>query len=326
MQFHDLHPVVESMRTAVLEGLRADPPAIPPRFFYDTRGSELFEAICRQPEYYLPRAERQILRENAAEIGDWLGDGCVLIEPGAGASVKVRLLLEYARPGAYVPMDIAGDFLRRSAGRLAEEYPWLDIHAACVDFCHALDLPEGLPAGRRVAFFPGSSLGNFEPRDAACFLRGIARMVGPGGGLLIGVDTKKDSDRLNAAYNDCGGVTAAFNLNLLDRINRELGANFDLDQFEHRAFYDEDLGRIEMHLESRREQRVRVAGEPFDFDAGTRIHTECSYKYSPAEFTTLAERAGLRLRRRWQDRECLFAVYYLECDSLKPDGLEFALA
>lgn len=319
MFFHDLHPVVESMRAAVLQGLRGEPPAIPPRFFYDTRGSELFEVICRQPEYYLPRAERRILRDNAAEIAQLMGNGCVLIEPGAGASEKVRILLEWARPQAYVPLDIAGDFLRQSAADLAAEFPWLTVHAACVDFCHALDLPEGIPDGRRVAFFPGSSLGNFEPVEAECFLRTIACTVGLGGALLIGVDTKKDGDTLHAAYNDRSGVTAAFNLNLLERINRELDADFDLRQFTHRAFYDDALGRVEMHLESRREQSVAVAGERFEFETGSRIHTECSYKYSPEEFIRLAQRAGFGLIRRWQDADRLFAVYYLECVRLPED-------
>lgn len=325
--FYDRNPAQQALAQAVCEGLAGARRAIPPKYFYDTRGSELFEQICDQPEYYVPDAEREILTRHAGELSELIGPGCLLIEPGAGASRKVRLFLERLRPSAYVPMDISGDFLLDSARALATEYPWLEIHAACLDYVHHLEVPDGLSDHHRVAFFPGSSLGNFEPDEAVAFLSRVAEAVGEGGGLLIGIDTKKDKAVLDAAYNDRQGVTAAFNRNLLVRINRELGADFEPERFEHRAFYNEAAGRVEMHLVSRCAQRVGIGGQIFEFAAGEGIHTESSYKYTPQEFRALALRAGFAPLSCWMDSQSLFSVHYLVHDGargpLEPDGAGF---
>jgi dimethylhistidine N-methyltransferase len=315
VRFYDYKPVPTSLHQAVIEGLSRRRRSIPPRYFYDTRGSELFEQICEQPEYYLPNAEREILQRYAGEIAELIGPGSVVIEPGAGNSCKVRLLLDALRPAAYVPMDIAGEFLLESAAALGKAYPWLDIRAACVDFVHQLVVPDDIPDGRRLAFFPGSSLGNFEPAEAVDFLSRIAHAVGANGTLLIGVDLRKDKPTLDAAYNDRQGVTAAFNRNVLERINRELNADFDPDLFAHKAFFNEAAGRIEMHLVSACDQRVRIDGHVFDFCTGDTIHTECSYKYTPEEFRRLAAKAGFHEVRCWLDSQALFSVHYLELRS-----------
>ncbi len=309
--FHDHHDHVTSLREAVARGFSLDLKQIPPRYFYDQAGSRLFDGICTQPEYYVPDAEREILQRRAAEISSLVGQGAVVIEPGAGNGAKIRILLDTLRPRAYVPMDISGDYLRESAGRLAGEYPWLEIHACCTDFTQGLGLPRGIPQGRRLVFFPGSSLGNFDPDEAADFLNQVAGLVGDGGFVLIGVDIKKDAEILDAAYNDRLGLTAAFNLNLLERINRELGANIDVSQFRHHAFYNADLGRIEMHLISRCAQVVQVDGHRYHFSEGEAIHTESSYKYAPAEFQALARRSGLAPVRYWLDSRGLFSVHLL---------------
>jgi len=311
VSFHDFEPVTESLKTAVVRGLQGETKSIPPKFFYDRRGSELFDQICDQPEYYVPEVERSILGEFAGEISEAAGIGSLLVEPGAGNSAKVRLLLDALRPSAYVPMDISGRYLQHSAQALAAEYPWLRISAACTDFSGDLRLPPDLPSGARSVFFPGSSLGNFDRAQALDFLRRVRALIEPDGFLLIGVDTKKDTAVLDAAYNDAQGVTAAFNLNLLARINRELGADFDLDGFAHEAFYNEVDGRIEMHLRSLRRQSVAVDGHRFAFDAGERLHTESSYKYSPPEFLELAATSGLRAANYWTDEREFFAVYLL---------------
>lgn len=309
-RFHEHALEPDNFRQTVLQGLMREQKQIPPKFFYDETGSKLFEAILEQPEYYIPEVEKALYRAHAKEMAALIGPGCVLIEPGSGSCEKVRLLLLAMRPAAYVPMDISGCFLRQSAHALGHEFPWLRIEAACADFTCELRLPEGLPPGRRVVFIPGSSLGNFDPPDARHFLTNLRQQVGPGGGLLIGLDRKKDSTVLEAAYNDAAGVTAAFNLNLLARINNELDGTFDLDQFEHYACYNEPLGRIEMHLTSRSDQHVQVAGQPFCFRAGERIHTENSYKYHPEEFIDLAREAGFHCRQVWSDAEQLFGLYY----------------
>jgi dimethylhistidine N-methyltransferase len=310
--FHDLHPVLASLREAVIRGLGSTPKAIPPMFFYDEQGSHLFDAICEQPEYYLPDIERRLLRELADELPAYVPAGSLLVEPGAGSAEKVRLLLPALRPAAYVPIDISGRYLRRTAAALARDHAWLPVHAVCDDFTSQLRLPPDLPDGRRLMFFPGSSLGNFDPAAAGTFLERVARLVGPYGLLLIGVDTKKPVEVLNAAYNDAQGVTAAFNLNLLTRINRELGADFDLEAFEHYAFYDPAKGCVEMHLVSQRPQEVRVQDRRFHFAEGETLHTECSYKYAPEEFQRLAETAGLVCTKWWTDDQGYFAVYLLQ--------------
>lgn len=312
--FYDNHPAPADFLREALEGLSRRPRAIAPKFFYDAQGSRLFERICQTPEYYLTRTERLLLKARAAEVAALIGPECVLVEPGSGSCDKVRLLLEALCPRAYVPIDISGDYLRATADALARDYPWLEVHAACADFTQPIRLPDILQAapGRRLAFFPGSSIGNFHPAQARAFLGNLARLVGPGGALLIGVDLKKEASVLHAAYNDAEGVTAAFNLNLLQRINRELEGNFVPEAFAHLAFYAPEQGRVEMHLVSRREQIVTVAGHRFKFARGERLHTECSYKYAVEEFQRLAGCAGLVARAVWTDPERLFSLHYLQ--------------
>ncbi len=310
VSFHDYQPELDNFRQTVLNGLTHEYKQIPPKFFYDERGSQLFEAILEQLEYYVPHVEKQLYRDYAVEIAALIGKDAVLIEPGSGSCEKIQLLLDALSPAAYVPMDISGDFLRQSAANLGDAFPWLHIHAACLDFTRALHLPHTVPQGRRVVFIPGSSLGNFDLPDAQQFLSHIAQLVGKGGGLLIGVDRKKDTAVLETAYNDAAGMTAAFNLNLLVRINNELQGTFDLDQFAHYAHYNEAMGRIEMHLTSLKEQSVQVAGKTFQFAQGERIHTENSYKYHPHEFVTLATAAGFTCEQHWTDESNLFGIYY----------------
>lgn len=312
VSFHDYQPELENFRDAVLRGLACKHKQIPPKFFYDERGSRLFESILEQAEYYIPAVEKRLYQEQATGMAQLIGQDAVLIEPGSGSCEKVQLLLEALRPAAYVPMDISGDFLRKASCDLGAAFPWLHVYAACLDFTHELRLPAAVPAGRRVVFIPGSSLGNFDLPEAQHFLFQIRQLVGKGGGLLIGVDRKKDKAVLERAYNDDAGVTADFNLNLLVRINNELGGNFDLEAFRHEAFYNEQLGRIEMHLISRKAQTVCIDGEVFRFAEGESIHTENSYKYHPQEFVALAQAAGFQSRQMWTDANQLFGIYYLD--------------
>ena len=310
--FYDAHPGPADLQREVLAGLAQSPKRIPPKFFYDRRGSELFDAICDQPEYYQTRTEMAILRGCVNELAQLVGPGCLLVELGSGASRKVRLLLEGLRPSAYVGLDISKEFLLASTRRLAADYPWLEVHAACVDFSHALAVPPAVAAEHRVAFFPGSSIGNFDPEPAMQLLCEVRELVGSGGHLLIGVDLKKDVRILHAAYNDAAGVTAAFNLNLLARIRTELDSDVAPDRFAHYAFYNPAAGRIEMHLVSTEAQRVQVGAHGFAFAAGESIHTENSYKYTVGEFGELAAQAGLVQRRIWVDPAKLFSVQLLQ--------------
>lgn len=312
--FHDHKPAALNLRDAVVEGLSRQNKIIPPKFFYDARGSELFDLICEQPEYYPPRVERRMLCGLADEIASLTGTGRVLIEPGAGNAAKVRLLLDPLRPCAFIPMDISCDYLRSSAIDLAQDYPWLTVHAACVDFTHSLPVPEEAPGAPRLMFFPGSSLGNLDQQEAREFLGMTRATLGDEGMLLIGIDTKKSEGVLNAAYNDSAGVTAEFNRNLLHRMRRELAADIDPDAFEHRAFYNARAGRVEMHLVSTRPQAFKVDNRRFEFAAGESLHTESSYKYTPEEFLSLASGCGFRPVRHWLDDERLFAIYLLEAD------------
>ena len=286
---------------------------LPCKFFYDQSGSRLFESICELDEYYLTRTEIAILSERMPELACWIGARCRLLEFGSGSSTKTRLVLDHLQdPVAYIPVDMAKPQLIDSAMALAAAYPRLHILAVCADFMQELAIPEPeIQPSRTVVFFPGSTIGNLEPTDAESFLRRIAGWCCSGGGVLIGVDLKKDQATLEAAYNDSLGVTARFNLNLLVRINRELGADFSLNGFRHRAVYNANHGRIEMHLASVRRQVVRLLGHEIELDDGEIITTEYSYKYDIEEFQQLAARAGFDAVRVWTDDQCLFSVHYL---------------
>lgn len=293
----------------VVVGLSANPKRVPPKYFYDSEGSRLFEEITRTPEYYPTRSEHEILRMQAGAIVQHFPTGAALIEFGSGACIKVRFLLDAARKlKAYVPVDIAGEFLNAEAAALRKHYPNLAILPVVADFMKPFALPEAVADLPKIGFFPGSTIGNFEPHEAAAFLRHAGTILGEGAVLIVGVDLIKDESVLNAAYNDAAGVTARFNLNVLRRINRELGGNFKLDGFEHHAFYNRERNRIEMHLASRSRQKVTVAGSSFEFRAGETIHTESSYKYSPQSFAALARGAGWTLLDRWTDAKGNFAV------------------
>lgn len=315
LSFTDLHPPPNDFYAEVIRGLSQQPRAIGPKFFYDEYGSRLFDAICQTPEYYPTRTEIAILEQNIDDIARHISPRCVLIEPGSGNSRKVRILLDTLKPRTYIPIDISKDYLRNTAEHVAQEYPWLSVHAICADYSRPIALPDFPSGTQKLAFFPGSTIGNFEPPQAVDFLRNIARMVLPDGGLLIGVDLKKDPVRLNAAYNDDQGNTADFNLNLLTRINAALHADFDLDLFRHHAFYNAALGRVEMHLMSTQAQSVRVGNKHFEFAKNEGIHTESSYKYSIEDFQALASTAGFTPEAVWTDEEKLFSVHYLRTNS-----------
>ena len=312
--FYQGSPETGEFHREVIDGLRRRPRSIPPKYFYDRTGSLLFETICEQPEYYPTRTETALLKKYAGEIAAEAGGGCYLSEPGSGSCEKVRHLLEAMRPSAYVPLDITCEHLDRAAAGVASDHPWLDVHAVCADITEEVDLPfvpEHAPA---VMFYPGSSIGNFDPDDACDFLRCLAVAAGKGSGLLIGVDLKKAPAILDAAYNDSRGVTAEFNRNLLHRINRELDGDFNVDAFAHHAFYNTAMGRIEMHLISECRQSVRIDGHIFEFNAGDSIHTENSYKYTVGEFQTLARSAGFLPHRVWTDSAALFSLHFLRAE------------
>ena len=313
LEVHDLSPSVEQFRADVLHGLGTVPKSIPCKYFYDEHGSRLFDRITQLKEYYLTRTELAIMRRHAPEMAALLGPECIMIEYGSGSSLKTRLLLEQLNaPAAYMPVDISGEHLRRSVAALVDRFPEISLVPVCADFTRPRELPlnGGLPR-RRVVYFPGSTIGNFTPDAAVRLLRNTASVCGPDGGMLLGVDLKKNPAVIEAAYNDKKGVTAAFNRNLLVRINRELDGNFSVDRFWHHAFYHPQEGRIEMHLVSSCEQRVLVGGEPIEFADGESILTEYSYKYSLKELDDLSARAGFRVKQRWLDEQRFFCVLYL---------------
>jgi len=311
VRFYNFLPEHASFLDDVLAGLARPQKTLAPKYFYDARGCELFEKICTLPEYYPTRTELAIMREHGAEMAEFLGQDCQLIEFGSGSSTKTRILIEQLQPPLYVPVDIADDAIRAAAASLAQVFPWLNINGVCADYTRPLTLPEfvGVPIRRKAVYFPGSTVGNFTPEEAVEFLRLARRTVGTGGALLIGVDLKKDKRVLDAAYDDAAGVTAAFNLNLLARINRELGGDFQLRRFRHKAFYDGAKGWIEMHLESLAAQFVHVAGTRFHFVPGETIHTEISCKYSVEEFSAVARRGGFAPGQTWIDAGGLFSVH-----------------
>ncbi len=292
----------EAFAADVLEGLAAKPKRLPPKYFYDLAGSALFERITQLPEYYPTRCEIALLRAQAPAIASLFPQGCVLIEFGAGSSKKARILLGAAATvEAYVPVDISGDFLQGDLTQLRRDFPRLVVQPVIADFTRPFELPPQIAALPRVGFFPGSTIGNFEPHEAAEFLRHAGAVLGADAVLVIGVDLVKDAAILCPAYNDAEGVTAKFNLNVLARINRELDANFDLGAFEHHACYNRDKNRIEMYLASTKRQKVKVNGKAFSFRAGETIHTENSYKYTIESFQALARGTGWAPLKAWTD-------------------------
>ena len=302
----------DDFAAAVLEGLSQTKKTLPCRFFYDARGSELFEEITRLPEYYPTRTEAGILEANAAAMAQGVPAGGVLVEFGSGSSLKTEILLrQLPNLEAYVCIDVSDAALAAAKQRLASRFPGLDVRSIVGDFSYPVALPVDLAKCHKTGFFPGSTIGNLTPVDAARLLRVFRAVLSPGGRLIVGVDLKKDARRLVLAYNDTAGVTAAFNLNLLTRINRELGGTFDLDAFRHDAVYNPREGRIEMHIESLKEQAVSVCGRRIRFRAGERIHTENSYKYSIGQFQDLARSADWQPRRVWTDADNLFSVHEL---------------
>lgn len=309
----DLAPEEDRFVEEVLAGLRAPQKTLPPKFFYDERGSRLFDEICGLDEYYPTRTETSILQAHLDDITDALGDSVILVEYGSGSSVKTRLLLD-AIPDAtaYVPIDISREHLLTTAEQLKHQYPHIDVLPVCADYSQSIRL--GLfptPGTRLSVFFPGSTIGNFLPEHASAFMRRVHRLVGTGGGLLIGVDLVKNPAIIEAAYDDPGGVTAAFNRNILLHINRRAGANFDPDRFEHRAPWSASMSRIEMRLRALEDMTVNVAGEPIRFCSGEDIITEYSHKYSLERFAELAAGAGFTIENVWTDDRDWFSVQYL---------------
>lgn len=296
----------------VLGGLTSTPKTLPAKLFYDDEGARLFERICTLDEYYLTRSELSILRARVREIASIAGPGCALVEYGSGAGTKIRLLLDALHaPAAYVPIDISHLQLARVAADLAAEYPHVAICPLAADYTRSLTLPSLPPHARRLAFFPGSTIGNFHPAEAAAFLTRIRRTVGPGGMLVMGVDRRKDPALLHAAYDDPHGVTAAFNLNMLRRINRELGADFDVRKFQHLAFFNDRASRVEMHLVSTEDQVVQVAGTSIEIARSETIWTESSYKYDEEQLANIVGSAGFRVERLWTDANGYFWVSVL---------------
>lgn len=308
---HDFHPPADDLKAEVLTGLAQSPKLLPCKLLYDRRGSALFDQICQLDEYYPTRTETAIMRAHLPQMIDKLGQGALLIELGSGSATKTDILLgRMCAPAGYVPIDISRDHLRQSANRLASQYPALPVMPVCADYLQNFTVPDPPRQQiRRVVYFPGSTIGNFHEADAKQFLHRIAELAGPGGGLLIGVDLRKDPSILIPAYDDAQGVTAAFNLNMLHRINRELAGDFAVDQFVHQARWNETMGRVEMHLVSQRAQVATVAGKAFAFAQGESIRTECSYKYTLTAFAHLA--ADFTVDTVWMDSQQLFSVQYL---------------
>jgi len=322
LRFFDDQPVAQDILAEVIAGLSQPQKVLPAKYFYDEQGSKLFEAITQLPEYYPTRVEINLLRQHRETIAQLLKEDVWLLEYGSGASLKIRLLLQAIKPNCYVPMDISKDFLLASAESLMEDYPWLNVYAACVDYSQPVRLPaDMITSAQKLGFFPGSSIGNFSPQGAQIFLQGVRHTLGKDGAMLIGIDLQKDKRILEAAYNDCQGVTAAFNFNILHHINSVLGTQFNVDYFEHKAIYSEEKNRIEMHLVSTMDQIIKISdssdadGETKNiiFKAGESIHTENSYKYSKQGFTDLVEGAGFEVRECWSDDKNYFAMFYLHC-------------
>ena len=314
LQLRDHHPAHEPFVADVVAGLQDSPKHISPMYFYDALGSRLFDRICELKEYYPTRTELRILEQHGNDIARSIGDDALLVEFGSGSSMKTRLLLDRLPTlAAYVPVDISRSHLMNAAHSISASYPNLEVMPVCADFTQPFVLPTPRrPAARIVVFVPGSAIGNFAPPAALDLLRVMRKVAGSGGGLIVGTDLVKDVNVLIRAYDDSEGVTADFNLNVLRRFNSEMGANFDLEQFEHRAIWNGDASRIEMHLVSRRRQTVALAGESIEFEAGEAIFTEHCHKYTVAGFAARAALAGWQASAHWLDDHGYFSVNYLE--------------
>jgi dimethylhistidine N-methyltransferase len=310
--FLDNKPAQQEMAREILAGLKALPKTLSPKYFYDAQGSALFDRITQLDEYYLTRTEMALFDAHLNDIAEHLGGNVCLIEYGSGSSVKIRKLLQAVTPAAYVPVDISDEHLQANAQALHEDFPALNVLPVCADFTQRFELPDAVADMTKVGFFPGSSIGNFDPQGAQNFLQNVHATVGQGGALLVGVDRKKSVSVLEQAYNDKQGVTAAFNLNALSHINKELDANFQPQQFSHVASYNPKLGCIQMFLRSEVEQQVNIAGETIRFSKAEKLHTENSYKYDPDEFLALADRAGFSSLAQFSDSKQYFTLYLLQ--------------
>jgi len=299
---------------AVLEGLSLPQKTISPKFFYDERGSKIFDKICDTPEYYVTRTEIALLNDIQEELYSLVEPGSAVIEYGCGSSIKIKALLSaLPEPSHYIAIDISKSHLISTAKEIASDYSNISVGAICADFSEPIDWPESayFESLKRLAFFPGSTIGNLQPSEAIQFLKYVRHLVGDEGAFLIGVDMKKDAEVFNQAYNDAEGNTADFNLNLLHRMKNELGADIDISEFSHKAFYNEKLGRVEMHLISDTKQTIKLDSLEFSFEKGESIHTECSYKYSISEFSELAKKSGFSLLRNWSDKRDFFSIYLM---------------
>lgn len=311
-KFFDQNPPLPDMVAEVKHGLGKSPKRISPKYFYDERGSALFDQITELPEYYLTRTEISILRERKQELANIVGPSCCLIEYGSGSSKKVRLLIDALQPRYYVPIDISKTHLNSAAAAIYQEFDELSVYPTCADFTDQFHLPDVIDGAPRCGFFPGSSIGNFERDDAVRFVASLRAQLGTGGHCVIGFDSRKQKRDLEPAYNDAAGVTALFNLNLLQHLNATVGTNFDVTRFRHKAIYNEAIGRIEMYLVSDTDQEISLDGETFRFKSGEPIHTENSYKYSLDEVKHLAKQAGMRFIKHWQDDRARFFVVLLQ--------------
>ena len=314
--FKDTHPELVEMMTEVKKGLSSKPKTLPCKYLYDKKGSDLFQKICRLPEYYLTRTETSLLVSIAGEIAELVGPGCQMIEYGSGSSEKMRIILSaLTAPESFTAVDISKEHLFAATNSLSRDFPLLKVNAVTADFAKPFTIPTMIGNGLRMGFFPGSTIGNFSHEEVVDFLKGTREAVGPQGVMLIGVDLKKDEQILRAAYNDSQGVTAAFNINLLARLNRDLGATFKLNQFQHNAYYDAALGRIEMHLVSLMEQSATLGSEVISFRKGETIHTENSYKYSQDQFKALSFSAGYKTIKAWTDPNLYFGMFFLQAEA-----------
>lgn len=310
IKFYDFHPHSDIFFEEIKRGLSTKPMTLPPKLFYDAKGSKLFDDICHTPEYYLTRTENTIFQDHGKDIMKSISEYCQLIELGCGSCHKVRYLLPHFKHVIYMPMDISKQHLLQAVNKLSVDFPKVPIHAVCLDYSDAIKIPYQESDMHNVVFFPGSSISNFEPNEMQTFLKNIVKITQPHGGLLIGVDLIKDHTILNAAYNDSQGVTAQFNLNILERINHELGADFQLQNFQHHAFYNPKFHRIEMHLLSKKQQSVSIGKHRFHFSESESIHTENSYKFTIEGFQKLAMTSGFNNAKVWLDKDNLFSVHY----------------